>query len=266
MNPPFEKIVDIPSQDTLRKIKTRDIPPSVIRRSITESERFTEDSTMRSEVSKKSISNELRRLYVMGFLKRERIKRECETKSGKTCFRGYEYVYSISRQGWKYLDFLNNPERQDNESFVSSADRMALYIMAKIFPEDAWLLAWDVGKTAAENPDPENALAIGMQLELMKGLPRARWETAWDLWKEMNLKGSKRRFSKGEGIDKALMRGAIRELKKKNEELQKVVEEHQKVIIGLFGEKTRLIKENKRLVAGSKKMGEHLQALLQRPF
>ena len=239
--------------------KTRDIPPSVIRRSITESEKFKEDSTMLSEVSTKLISNELRRLYVMGFLKRERIKRECETKSGKTCFRGYEYVYTISRQGWKYLEFLNNPERQDNESFVSSADRISLYIMTKIFPEDAWLLAWDVGKTVAENPDLENALAIGMQLELMKGLPRARWETAWDLWKVTNLKGSKRRFSKGEGIDKALMKGAIRKLKKKNEELQKVIEE-------LSEEKTRFIERNKRLVAGSKKMGEYLQALLRRPF
>ena len=72
--------------------KTRAVPPSVIRRSITESERFTEDQTMLSKVSTKSISNEHRRLYVMGFLKRERIKRECETKSGKTCSRGYEIV------------------------------------------------------------------------------------------------------------------------------------------------------------------------------
>jgi len=37
--------------------KTRDIPPSVIRRSITESEKFKEDSTMLSEVSAKLISN-----------------------------------------------------------------------------------------------------------------------------------------------------------------------------------------------------------------
>jgi len=77
--------------------KARDISPSVIRRSITESEKFKEDP-MRSKVSTKSISNELRRLYLMGFLKRKRIKRECETKSGKTCFRGYEYVYTISRR------------------------------------------------------------------------------------------------------------------------------------------------------------------------
>jgi len=42
---------------------------------------------MLSKVSTKSISNELRRFYVMGFLKRERIKRECKTKSGKTCYK-----------------------------------------------------------------------------------------------------------------------------------------------------------------------------------
>ena len=54
----------------------------------------------------------------------------------------------------------------------------------------------------------------------MMQLPRARWETAWNLWEEMNLKGVKRRFSKREGVDKALMWGAIRKLKKKNEELE----------------------------------------------
>jgi len=193
---------------------------------------------MLSEVSTKLISNELRRLYVMGFLKRKRIKRECETKSGKTCFRGYEYVYTISRQGWKYLEFLNNPERQDNEFFVSSAYSMALDSITKKFPEDEWWLRWDVYKTLAENPDPENALAIGMQVKLMMKLPRDRWETEWNLWKEMNLKGTKRRFSKREGIiDKALMMGAIRKLKKKNEELE----------------------------AGLKMRDEYLQALLWRP-
>ena len=61
------------------------------------------------------------------------------------------------------------------------------------------------------------------------------------------------------------MMGGIRKLKKKNEELQKVIEVHQKVLIGLLWEKTRLIKENKALEAGSKWMGEYLQASLQRP-
>jgi hypothetical protein len=243
--------------------KARDISHSVIISPITESERFKEDPTMLSKVSTKSISNELRRLYLMGFLKRKRIKRECETKSGKTCFRGYEYVYSISRQGWKYLDYLKNPERQDNESFVSFVDRMALDFITEKFPEDEWWLRWDVGKTAAENPDPEKVLAVGMQWKLMMKLPRARWETAWNLWKEMNLKGINRRFSKREGIDKALMMGGIRKLKKNNEERKKVIEEHQKVIIWLFGEKERLIKENKALEAGSKWMGEYLQELLR---
>jgi len=39
----------------------------------------------------KMISNDLGRLYAMGFLKRRRIKWECRTKSGKTCYRPYEY-------------------------------------------------------------------------------------------------------------------------------------------------------------------------------
>ena len=280
--------------------KARDISPSVISSPITESARFTEDPTILSEVSTKSISNELRRLYLMGFLKRKRIKRECETKSGKTCFRGYEYDYSISRKGWNYLDYLNNPERRDDESFLSSADHMALDDLTKNYPADEWWLAWDVGKTAAENPDPEKALAIGIQLELMQEHPRDRWEKEWNLWKEMNIKSSKRRFSKREGIDKALVWGAIRGLKeknkvrqkvieeqnkgiswlswetvwliRKNEERQKVIEAHQRnkevyqrVIKELSEGKSRLIKTNKSLEAGLEWMGEYFQASLRRP-
>jgi len=167
-------------------------------------------------------------------------------------------LYHIT-PGWNYLEFLKNPERRDDESFLSLADSMALDDITENFPEDAWWLAWDVGKTAAENPDPEKALAIGIQLELMQEHPRDRWEKEWNLWKEMNIKSSKRRFSKREGIDKALVWGAIRGLKEKNKELQKVIKE-------LSEEKARLIKENKALEAGSKWMGEHLQANLRRPL
>jgi len=262
----FRQVLQILGSDLGKQgFKARDIPPSMIRRSITESEKFKEDSTMLPEVSTKSISNELGRLYSMRFLKRERIKRKCKTKSGKTCFRGYEYVYTISRQGWNYLEFLNNPERQDNEPFVSSAYSMVLDDITENYPEDKWWLRWDVYKTAAENPDLENVLPIMMQWKLMMQLPRGRRETAWNSWKEMNIKSIKRRFSKGEGVDKALMRGAIRKLKKKNEELQKLIEVHQKEIMWLFGEKARLIKENKALEAGSKWMGKYLQASLWRP-
>jgi len=69
-------------------------------------EAFLSDPKLVVRTSRKTISNDLRRLYFMGFLKRRRVKRKCKTKSGKTCFRGYEYKYFISSQEWKYLKYL----------------------------------------------------------------------------------------------------------------------------------------------------------------
>ena len=46
-------------------------------------------------------------------LKGERVKRKCISKTGKICFKGYSYVYSISSQGWIYLRYLNEPINLD---------------------------------------------------------------------------------------------------------------------------------------------------------
>jgi hypothetical protein len=84
---------------------------------------------------KKMMSNDLRRLYTMGLLKRRRVKRECKTKSGKTCFRGYEYKYVISNQGKSYLEYLINPEAQrraDDEDFMDFAVKA---FMERKYPE-----------------------------------------------------------------------------------------------------------------------------------
>jgi hypothetical protein len=42
----------------------------------------------------------------MELLKRRRVKREAKTLSGKQCFRGYKYFYSISKQGIRHFRFL----------------------------------------------------------------------------------------------------------------------------------------------------------------
>jgi hypothetical protein len=176
--------------------KTRDVQ-SAIQRSIRDSGNFIEDQTMRSTVSTKSISNELRRLYQMGFLKRKRIKRECTTSRGKTCFRGYEYVYSLSSQGRKYLGYLTNPERQATELYVSSAELLFLNKIIRECPKERWWLAWNVYKTLAENPDPEMSFAITIGVKLIQKLPPDEREAAWELWKENNIQGTKKkRFSK----------------------------------------------------------------------
>jgi len=72
--------------------------------------------------SSKRVSNDLGRLYRMGFLRRRAAVRRVRTRTGKTCNRGREWSYSISRQGWSYLvhmsdDKLKRLERRIDERF-----------------------------------------------------------------------------------------------------------------------------------------------------
>mgnify|MGYP001082170966 CR=1 FL=1 len=84
----------------------------------------------RLKVSRKIASNRLRRLHQMGFLKRRRQKRFCLWSRRKLisvkyrygmpyrvrarvprirpCYKGFEYVYSLSRQGKSYVGWLRN--------------------------------------------------------------------------------------------------------------------------------------------------------------
>ena len=72
-------------------------------------ERFT--STSVSDIIKrpiKEVSNDFRRLHGMQFLRRERRKRSCLSKKGKNCYKGFEYVYSLSKQGRSYLKWMRD--------------------------------------------------------------------------------------------------------------------------------------------------------------
>lgn len=65
------------------------------------------NSNMRSkEINTKRISNDLDRLYRMRFLKRKRQKRRVVNKYGANVRKGFEYVYSISKQGKSYIYHL----------------------------------------------------------------------------------------------------------------------------------------------------------------
>lgn len=61
--------------------------------------------------SPKVMSNRLAKLYFMGFLKRKRVKRDVIASNGKECKKGYCYLYSISSQGWKYLNYIANKSK-----------------------------------------------------------------------------------------------------------------------------------------------------------
>ena len=54
----------------------------------------------------KEVSNDFRRLHQMGFLRRKRVKRRCLSKTGKYCYKGYEYIYTFSVQGRSYLEWM----------------------------------------------------------------------------------------------------------------------------------------------------------------
>lgn len=69
---------------------------------------LTEDSRDVSVKTKKYVSGKLDSLYRMRFLNRKREKRLVTTKTGRKCYRGYKYTYSVSEQGRKYLDYLDN--------------------------------------------------------------------------------------------------------------------------------------------------------------
>jgi hypothetical protein len=54
----------------------------------------------------KHASNDLRRLWRMGFLTSSRRRRACLTPEGRLCNRGFEYKYTLSSQGTKYVKWL----------------------------------------------------------------------------------------------------------------------------------------------------------------
>ena len=143
----------------------------------------------------KLISNDLRRLYAMGFLKRKRVKRVCRTKSGKVCFRGYEYKYSISSQGWKYLRYLREGEAVN----LKLEDIIALKAIIKL-PEDKQDLAWNLYKVYIRGGKGFNRFSTSKS---------AVWDKLVDLmWKEI----------RDEKVKKLTRR--VEELEKKNRELE----------------------------------------------
>ena len=83
---------------------------AIVATDIVFTEGFEGAPSIARHASVKRVSNDLNRLYRMGFLNRKRQKRQVPIGGGKLCFRGYKYMYRISKQGRQYLDYLNNPQ------------------------------------------------------------------------------------------------------------------------------------------------------------
>ena len=96
--------------------------------------------------SRKMISNDLRRLYAMGFLKRRKVKRKSKTKSGKTCYRGYEYKYSLSSQGLKYLAYMARGGEKEEE-WEGVEDLIIKIMLEKKASEETRDILWEFYQT-----------------------------------------------------------------------------------------------------------------------
>ncbi len=66
----------------------------------------------------KKASNRLRRLHQMGFLKRKRIKRVCISKTMKPCFKGFMYLYSVSKQGLSYIEWREKKKPLEDYAYI----------------------------------------------------------------------------------------------------------------------------------------------------
>ncbi|MEM4650170.1 MAG: hypothetical protein QXP78_05860, partial [Candidatus Bathyarchaeia archaeon] len=79
----------------------------------------------------KEVSKDLSRLYHMGFLKRRRLKRECLSKRGKLCYKGYKYEYSLSNQGLNYIQWMIQEKPFEEALYSKIVSEVAVQI-----PED----------------------------------------------------------------------------------------------------------------------------------
>jgi|GEM_PF-2036940 hypothetical protein len=75
--------------------------------------------------STKRLSGDLDRLYRMGLISRKRIKRIIHSRNSRPVMRGFAYRYSISKQGWQYLEHLSRGGKTHSEPIQDAADLLA---------------------------------------------------------------------------------------------------------------------------------------------
>ena len=153
--------------------------------------------------NRKLISNDLRRLYAMGFLKRRRVKRECKTKSGKICYRGYEYKYSLSSQAVKYLEYLEKGKKE--EELEELADLIVKIMIEKKTPEEARDILWEFYQTQVKEKKGSRRFSTSRRAFWEKVLERTT-----EVFRDRKIKALEER---------------VKLLKKENEELKKKIEE-----------------------------------------
>lgn len=181
----------------------------------------------------KLISNDLRRLYMMGFLRRRKVKRECRTKGGKKCYRGYKYLYRINNQGWRYLVYLTSGKKEELKVFKDVEKGAAVKkAIDEIYKGDnIGELVWEwYEEKFLERPGyrrfPRKHKIIQNAIETSAGLAE----------KDEEIEGLKRELEERERT--------IEELKREKDELEQQLKEKEKTI----GELKETIKEQNDLI------------------
>jgi DNA-binding MarR family transcriptional regulator len=78
--------------------------------------------------SVKEVSNDLRRLYRMGFLRRKRTKRFCLSRKGEPCYKGREYIYSFSEQGRRYMVWMKDQRPIEDLAQIKLGEEILSYL------------------------------------------------------------------------------------------------------------------------------------------
>jgi len=76
----------------------------------------------------KRASNDLRRLWRMGFLRRTSVKRSCLTRGGRLCIKGFEYRYYLSSQGMGYVKWLQGGKITEDIAYAELTSEVLSYL------------------------------------------------------------------------------------------------------------------------------------------
>jgi len=89
----------------------------------------------------KHASNDLRRLYRMGFLKRTRVKRRL-AHDGRLYNRGFEYKYHLSKQGLKHVEWLKKGKIVEDLAYTKLTREVLSYLPDELKDRLAMLSLW----------------------------------------------------------------------------------------------------------------------------
>ncbi|MEM2944609.1 MAG: hypothetical protein QW087_07715 [Methanomassiliicoccales archaeon] len=107
----------------------------------------------------KEISNSLGRLYRLGYLKRQKIKRECFVRKKGLCKRGYCYEYQLSKKGKEYLRWLAIDKPSKDMIFIELINALRSRLpdhQAKILEASVWAEVTDKSKKLVGAGKPQD--------------------------------------------------------------------------------------------------------------